>query len=656
MNKTEFFEILHKLNGFSVVDEEICGMLEHFQPGISDDALVVFAIYFSLVADGNVCMTLNPKKLDSKWANKWKGLIVAADLDEETAKEYGATGFAEIIENGINQIKSSELGLIVAREANENGKLFVIKEYEGDDWLFMTKYYHAVNCVGQKLGSLFQPKEVENLEDEKRQVIEYFERVSKANTGKAISLNNKQAEAIVRGQKENLVISGGPGYGKTTVVCYLLWKLLEENPDILNNYNIYLAAPSGKAQDRLKESINDELKKLGETNKDVSNKLTNAPSFTIHRLLSYNPQNNKFRYNKEQQFPEESIFVIDEASMIDICLFQNLLEAIPDGARLFILGDPFQLPSVQAGAVLGDILDPVNHIVRNIVELDQSNRFKADSVLGGLARKIKERETGDFGFSEWSVAEDDFSLTNEAENYPISYISLKQTDVRARKEQINDIASKWADRFCNYSAECNLSDTVEEPELESLWKKVNSARILCAERRGMVGIENLNKLVSEKVRNRQGGEYYRGMQLIITQNQKMFDLYNGDCGVVVSFTGSNIKYLMLEKPSFNSTRVVQNGDDIKRVGRYIFYPIHIIPKDSIEMAFAITIHKAQGSGYDNIMVFIPEKLEHPLLNNQIIYTAVTRSKGCTYVVGTNDSMNQAIKNKIERDTKICVPR
>lgn len=646
MNKKEFFEILHKLNGFSVVDEEICGMLKYFQEDISDEALMVFAMYFSLVADGNVCMTLNPEKLASKWANKWKGLIVAADLDEETAKEYGTTGFAEIIENGINQIKSDKLGLIVAREANENGKLFVIKEYEGDDWLFMTKYYHAVRIVIQKLKELFPSKEVKELEKRKGDVIAYFQQ----NSG--ITLNNMQAEAVVRGQSENLVISGGPGYGKTTVVCYLLWKLLEENPDILNNYNIYLAAPSGKAQDRLKESINDELKKLVGKNADISNKLEKAQGFTIHRLLSYNPASNEFRYNRKQQFDSHSIFVIDEASMIDICMFQKLLEAIPVGARLFILGDPYQLPPVQAGAVLGDILDSSNNIVTNIVELNESNRFKADSCLGSLARKIKEQEDGNFDFKEWNVEEDDFKLENSQQNYPVNYISLNQDDVKAKKAQISDIADKWVKKFCDFSAECILNEDVQEEQLNSLWKKVNSAKILCAERRGKVGIETLNKLASEKVRNGQRGEYYPGLQLIVTQNQKMFDLYNGDCGVVVSFAQSKINYLMLEKPSFDSTSVVQNGDDIKRVGRYIFYPIHLIPRDSIEMAFAITIHKAQGLGYDNIMVFIPEKLEHPLLNNQIIYTAVTRSKGCTYVVGTNDSMKQAIKNKIERDTKV----
>lgn len=645
MNKEKFFELLYNLNGICRVDEEMCNMLQKFQPDVTDEAVMVFAMYFSLIGDGNVCMCLEPEVLKAKWAAKWHGLVAAADLTDEEAKQCVDLDFSEIISKGTDNIKKG-LDKIVVNEGDEE-KLFVVKKYDGQDWIFTTKYYHAVKSVSHKLGTLLKPVDMTNVDAEKQKVVDYFKDKS------GIELKNKQAEAVVRGQKENLIISGGPGYGKTTVVCYLLWKLLENDKNILNTYTIYLAAPSGKAQDRLKESINDELKRLENENHDIFAKLTNAQSFTIHRLLSYNPGNNNFSYDKDHQFSKNSIFVIDEASMIDICLFQKLIEAIPDGARLFILGDPYQLPSVQAGAVLGDILDSGNNVVKNIVELDYSNRFKSDSVLGALAKKIKEQNGADFEFENW-CAESHFDLNNGKKDYPVRYISLESKDKKKQKAQINDLVDKWVKRFCDYKKDCILSDDVTEDDLSSLWSKINSARILCAERRGKIGVETLNRMVSEMVGNVKSGNY-PGQQLIITQNQKMLELYNGDCGVVVTFRGNKTPFMMIEKPSVNNSNSDYLADvSMKRKGRFLFYPIHVIPSDSIELAYAITIHKAQGSGYENIIVFIPEKLEHPLLNNQIIYTAVTRSKGCTYIVGNNETMKKAVETKIVRDTKIKV--
>ena len=137
---------------------------------------------------------------------------------------------------------------------------------------------------------------------------------------------------------------------------------------------------------------------------------------------------------------------------------------------------------------------------------------------------------------------------------------------------------------------------------------------------------------------------------MLTKNQSIFCLYNGDSGIVVEH--NNLKYLMVKKEIKNSgdTDVAQQG--IFQKGSYIFYPLHLLPKESIETAYAITIHKSQGSGYKAILVLLPSQIGHPLLNRQIAYTAITRTEGATYIFADYETLEHARQTVIERDTQI----
>lgn len=657
MNYKDFYDSIYALGGISALWGKMLDMLNDlYKDKITDDALKVLCIYFSLIDDGNTCICLDEDVLKTKWETKYNGLIVAAS--DKCAEELKEISF-DFIKQGIKDISD------VISNNDHIKQLFSIKEHNQKRWLFTDKYLKAVESVSGRLKALLINIKINVSDDSKNEIKKKFKNGN-------FELNDEQAEAIVRGENgENLIISGGPGMGKTTVACYLLWQLLEKK---YKDHTIYLAAPSGKAQDRLREAVAEEVDRISIDNNSIKEKLLAAQSYTIHRLLSYNPGSNSFSYNKDNQFSEKSIFVIDEASMIDICLFQSLLEAIPDGARVFILGDPYQLPSVQAGAVLGDV---IRKIKTNKVELQKSNRFGDKSNIGLLSANIKKvadngtPENADISFvPDFKIWKELCNNTNplfvDKNNgqYPVTCIS------REDKDDVNKMTEAWANKFYEYnnSYDLDLNDLSEDDKnsiLEGLWSFVEKAKILCAEREGMVGVTNLNLLMSGHVSkankekwSKKRNNYFLGQQLIITQNQRMYNLYNGDCGVVVSFKNDYMLYFMTKKPTIQegtdkNTNINVNAS-IKRLGDYLFYPLHVIPSDAIETAFAITIHKSQGSGYDNIMVFIPEKQGHPLLNNQIIYTAITRTKGNTYIVGSKERMEEAIKTRIERDTLIDI--
>lgn len=341
-------EAEQKENENSPIWKKMLEMLKRFEPNLKDDESKIFCRYFVEMEKGSICL----------------------ELAEDELSKISAENLPNLIYNIEETCKNEEFSLI--------NKPFVVF----DKHLFAAKYFIAKCGIEDRITKILKKRAKNTFTASEDEIADYFKNLSD------ITLNEEQQKAIQRGLKENLIITGGPGTGKTTVVCYLLWKLFQNTE--LQNYSLYLAAPSGKAADRLKESISDELskcKKLSNEEQMIFNKLNNSESYTIHRLLSYNPSKNSFLYNREQQFNPESIFVIDEASMIDISLFASLLEAIPDDAIVFILGDKDQLPSVDAGMVLGDLLDAKKD---SKTELKNSVRFKEDSEIGRLKMQCRQ--------------------------------------------------------------------------------------------------------------------------------------------------------------------------------------------------------------------------------------------------------------------------
>ena len=503
-----------------------------------------------------------------------------------------------------------------------------------DNYLYPTKYFYSKLTVEQKVRELFVAHAP--VAGAAAKCIENVASFTKDSSGNPVRLEKEQAEAIVRGIDENLIVTGGPGTGKTTVIFFLLRELYLKHPERLA-FPLYLAAPSGKAADRMKESIVNSMNLVGseefENHLEIYNKITNAETYTIHRLLGYKPNENKFFHDEQNPFPENAVIVIDETSMVDISLFGAFLKAVPKSVRLFLLGDADQLPPVDAGAVLGDLLGVKTN---STVKLTVSRRFDKNSQIGKLASL--ENADAHFGFKDL----DSWVPGNPAQDSSQSAVQMLGLPAENYRGEVENLLTRWFENYLsdfvdatsqiNPQKQCTPQDAQYE-NCQKAWKFCTQSKILSAERQGGIGTDLINQFMDRLVLEKSHGKRTCKMFMLV-KNQKTFRLYNGDM-CILCYDGSGESYLMFKK-----------GND------FIFYPTYLFPKDVFELAYASTVHKAQGSEYNHVLMFLPTRPGHPLLNRQILYTGITRAKKTVTIVATPETFKAACETVIERDTGI----
>lgn len=642
----EYFSLLREMRGISPIAEKMLNLLCALQqkPQLSFEAQKVLLIYLSLLEDGNTRIPLNAERLYAKWEQKWNGLVVQAESRDalksfkRTEPYLAADAFKPLIMSGVRDIAAGKYTQIIG----DNATPLRLQQTPRCDYLISAKHLEDKNHIENIFKSGFFKESL--LDGSAVQLAKDFVQ-GLLREGSPIHFDDRQAEVIARGVSQNLIVTGGPGTGKTTVIGFLLWKLFASDADYLN-WDLYMAAPSGKAADRLAESMDDTLHEIStaacDENPRFVEKLAKASSYTLHRLLKYSVAKGGFTFNSGNPLPEKAIYIIDEASMIDVSLFAAFLQALPPSGnfKLFILGDPNQLPSVDAGAVLGNILEFDYNFV---VKLIRSNRFNDDSRIGVLAGKIQRGEEVAFEAAPFNAR-----ATYWEERDSVHLIDLDQGQTLSRREElrtVENLVRKWSLKF--YAPLIDLAEKVDPdipsecvtPEqrsiCEKLWDAANQARILSAERRGNRGVETLNQIVAETLTPNSSTRFV-GQILIFNRNQNEFKLYNGDTGIVVKSNRHEQYFLMLKKQS-----------------KFVFYPLSYFAEDCLEPSFAITIHKSQGSGYPNVMMFLPTRKGHPLLNRQILYTGITRTKKQSLtIVATPETFKAACETVIERDTGI----
>lgn len=399
------------------------------------------------------------------------------------------------------------------------------------------------------------------------------------------------------------IISGGPGTGKTSTVVKILALLLEQDPKL----RIAVAAPTGKAAARLQEVITQYKQNLNcdETIKQA----IPQHSHTIHRLLGAYRNSSQFKFNANNQLPYD-VIVVDEASMIDLALMTKLAEAIAPTARWILLGDKDQLASVEAGTVLGDMCDSLGintNLQHNMVFLKNSYRFHEHSGIGQLAAVVN---AGD--------GQRAIQLIQEQKYHDVLWHEFDALEMQ-QKQLIQQIIQQLEPYFLS-------------TQPEQILKHFGQFRVLCAMRQGLYGVERINRLIEQELSARKRinlrYRWYHRCPIMITRNDYTLKLFNGDIGII-----------LWNKNNELMTYFADSDGNIRAIAPQRL-PAH-------ETVYAMTIHKSQGSEFDNVLMLLPNQLVG-LLTRELIYTGLTRAKQQITIWANRDILSQAIQQKISR--------
>jgi exodeoxyribonuclease V alpha subunit len=439
------------------------------------------------------------------------------------------------------------------------------------------------------------------------------------------------------------IISGGPGTGKTTAIVNLLACLLEENPDC----RIALAAPTGKAAAAITDAIRRRAAHLPE--RIIG--LLPQKSFTVHRLLEVLP-NGGFRHDAGNPLPID-VLIVDEASMLDLALATRLIEAVPISARIILVGDKDQLAAVESGAVFAELsADPILSTARvrllaaacaveaeaiqapgqaggagaagdsgltdSVVWLRKNYRFAGDSAIGRLAAEIN---AGD------AVA----ALTR----------------LRAGADSLTwiDDGAVTPSKDAQRALQCGYVHYLQALRSEVLDAGLVTAafgrfRVLCAVRDGARGTQAVNRMLSAWFRRElehpldpgAPSDWYPGRPVIVLRNDYVLRLFNGDIGIVLPDAGGN---LMVYFPDPDT-----DSDSGYRAIPPLRLPEH-------ETAFALTVHKAQGSEFDEVLILLPAE-PNRVLTRELLYTGITRARLRVIVMGSAEVVESSILTATDR--------
>ncbi|RNC85341.1 MAG: exodeoxyribonuclease V subunit alpha [Balneola sp.] len=410
--------------------------------------------------------------------------------------------------------------------------------------------------------------------------------------------------------KDFVVITGSPGTGKTYTIKKIVRALLDQNPDL----NIAFAAPTGKAADRMNQSL-----------VDFSEEFQIPRATTIHKLLAIGFRPGRTSYKKE--LLDIDVLIIDEASMLDLSLWIQMIRALPDSCKLIALGDKNQLASVEAGSILGDICfdndntfssglsnkienkqvgNSTNKLNDSIIELTKSHRFEDSSGIAELAEAIKTENTGLV-----------LDLLHSSE-YPQLLMS--------------EVNSEGLDLVLQDYGITHFDDFVKSGHL---FEVLNKKKILCAFKQGPFGSDSINNLIETEIKSHYKipayQNWYEGRPILITRNNNLLKVYNGEVGYVSTDFKTKNQILNFENRPGLSFLISRLND--------------------IESAFALTIHKSQGSEYDHVAIVLGNT-ENQLLSKQLLYTAVTRARKSVLVIGNQEIIKSTIEKSAVRRSGI----
>jgi exodeoxyribonuclease V alpha subunit len=420
----------------------------------------------------------------------------------------------------------------------------------------------------------------------------------------------QRAAARAAARQWTTVLTGGPGTGKTTTAAGLLALLVEQyeigadgSPGSGRSPRIALAAPTARAGARLQEAVAVATRTLDPADRARLGTLTAS---TLHRLLGWRPDSSvRFRHHRNRRLPYD-VVVVDEASMVSLTMTARLLEALRPQTRLVLMGDPAQLVSVEAGAVLADLVAGfAGRPDSPVVELSRVHRFGGG--IGDLAAALRA------GDADTVV---DVLRSGAAD---VELVDPDDTDAMAVVRQ--DVLR----------AALDVRLPAEAGDAAAAVAALDDHRLLCAHREGPFGVAGWNRQVEHLLADATGiahyEQWYAGRPVLVTANDRTLGLYNGDLGVTV------------REPDGRLRVHVASPTGIKA------YAPSRLP--DVQTVYAMTVHKSQGSQARRVTVVLPPE-ESPLLSRELFYTAVTRAQEKVRVIGTVDAVRVAVERQVQR--------
>jgi len=398
-----------------------------------------------------------------------------------------------------------------------------------------------------------------------------------------------------------VILSGGPGTGKTTMVTALLRSLILLDRGVKKG-RIFLAAPTGRAANRMIESMEGQLK--ADPMDSVDDKMPRK-AYTLHKLLRINRETRGVYYNRERSIPADLV-VLDEASMVDARMMSLLFEALAPDTTLLLVGDRDQLPSVDAGAVFGDFVagaEKLSHkLHKNTLFLTKSWRSSS-----GIIEASRAVLAGDRSAVERVFHQSDDSLN--LEEFP------------DRNALVDRIIETYG------IGKGEISRGASPEDIFGIYERT---AVLTPVRRGPFGVESLNRSISRTLNSRDR-HFYHGQPLMILSNDYNLSLFNGDRGVIMR---DGAEYYALFRDGAGSFRRIPAGK-----------------LNSWETAYCQTVHKSQGSEFENVLFLIPEGSER-LLTREIVYTGITRAKKGLTLFSSGEVLAGALSRHVVRHSGI----
>lgn len=407
----------------------------------------------------------------------------------------------------------------------------------------------------------------------------------------------QRAAALAAAGRWTTVITGGPGTGKTTVVAGLLAVLLSNDPTL----RIGLAAPTGKAAARLQESIVEARTRLAPEDAALLDGLTAG---TLHRLLGRAPgRATRFLHHRENTLPHD-VVIVDETSMVSLSMMASLLGAVRADARLILVGDPAQLASVEAGAVLADLVEGLEvRAPETVAALTTTHRFSGE--IGALAEAVRRGDV--------EAAMRVFASGTK--------VHLLDADARMTVTGVRRDLARHA---------LTVRQAALAGDADATMAAADQHRLLCAHRDGPYGAAHWNRQIErwlaeatgDPIGSGWGRDWYAGRPVLVTANDYGLGLFNGDTGVVVA----------------------RDEALSVRIGEREFPPSRLV---DVETVHAMTVHKSQGGQAAQVTVMLPET-DSPLLTRELLYTALTRAKDSVTVVAPVGAVEAAIARRVRR--------